>query len=198
MKRILMLSVLALSTAAGGVAVASGQDVQAAKAERPYVQKAFWGPGQGHRDGRHFEGRGPRGEMGHHGGRHGGKMLEIFDADKDGAVTQAEIDAFRNDQIARFDADKDGQLSLDEYQALWLERMREHMVDAFQSHDADGDGEVTAEEFNTHFAGLVERLDRNGDGELNPDDRRGGRHGKAPGPQRDGGPEQEPDAAPTP
>ena len=113
-------------------------------------------------------------------------MIEAFDANKDGAVSQAEIDQFRQGQITRFDANKDGSLSLDEYQALWLDQRRERMVDAFQEHDDDGNGQVTGEEFNKRFAGLVERLDRNGDGQLNADDRGRGAHGPgAKGPRED-------------
>jgi Ca2+-binding EF-hand superfamily protein len=98
--------------------------------------------------------------------------MRVFDLDKDGAVTQAEVDRYRQEQIVKFDANKDGTLSLDEYQALWLDRMRERMVRGFQEHDRDGNGQVTTEEFNRRFNGLVERFDRNDDGRLSPDDRR--------------------------
>ena len=127
----------------------------------------------------------------HKGGRRGGGMriLEIFDTDGDGAVTQAEIDAFRANQIATHDANGDGSLSLEEYQSLWSEVMRERMVDQFQRHDDDGDGVVTAEEFNERFGRIVERMDRNGDGQLDKEDRpdrgergdRGGRQGGGEG-----------------
>lgn len=123
----------------------------------------------------------------HRGGRGGGmKMLETFDTDGDGAVTQAEIDAYRANQIAEADANGDGVLSLEEYEAVWAKATRERMVDQFQAHDADGDGSVTAEEFNARFDGLVERMDQNGDGLLDSEDRpergargeRGGRGGE--------------------
>lgn len=124
----------------------------------------------------------------HRGGRRGGgmRMLEIFDTNGDGAVTQAEIDAFRAEQIATHDTDGDGSLTLEEYQALWGEVMRERMVDQFQRHDDDGDGVVTAEEFNERFGRIVERMDRNGDGQLDQEDRpdrgeRGGRQGGGEG-----------------
>jgi Ca2+-binding EF-hand superfamily protein len=124
-----------------------------------------------------------RGERGgkhhHHHGKHRGRgrermmeRLAVFDSNGDRVVTQEEVTAFRDAQLARFDADGNGTLSLTEYQALWLDGMRERMVDAFQDHDDDGDGEVTAAEFNERFARLVERIDRDGDGTVELDRRR--------------------------
>lgn len=136
-------------------------------------------------------------ERGHHGGEHRGgmrrgrgmmQMMETFDTDGDGSLTQDEVDAARAAQLAEFDTDGDGSLSLDEYQGLWLSVMRERMVDQFQSHDDDGDGIVTAEEFGERFDGIVARADRNGDGVLNADDMRraeGRRDGRRGGPRGD-------------
>jgi hypothetical protein len=108
-------------------------------------------------------------------GRHGGpgmNMMESFDTNQDGKLTQAEIDAARADRLAKFDGDKDGKLTLEEYQALWLDAMRERMVDRFQQLDADGDAVVTVDEFGRPFAVIVMRRDRNGDGELTAEDLR--------------------------
>lgn len=124
-------------------------------------------------------------DRGHHGrnhhGRRGGnrmaQMMENFDTNGDGQLTQEEIDGARAAQLAEFDADGNGQLTLEEYQALWLDAMRERMVDRFQAHDDDGDGQVTVEEFNEDFDSIVERFDRNGDGVLSTDDRRRPRRG---------------------
>ncbi|MBM7068066.1 EF-hand domain-containing protein [Actibacterium sp. 188UL27-1] len=124
-----------------------------------------------------------------HGGRQGERrvrarlerLLETFDSNADGGVTQEEITETRQAQLAEFDANQDGSLDLTEYEALWLSVMRDRMVDRFQAHDDDGDGAVTAAEFEEEFARLVNRWDRNGDGVLNADDRRdGGRGAEAP------------------
>lgn len=123
---------------------------------------------------------------GYHGGygeRGGFRMLETFDLNDDGEVTQEEIDTYRANQITEFDTNGDGQLTLDEYEALWLDAMRERMVDRFQGHDDDGDGIVTLEEFREPFDGIVERRDRNNDGVLSLDDRRRGGRGGEDGPQ---------------
>jgi hypothetical protein len=173
MKKTLIVSTLALAVV--GVAAVAGHAQNTAGAnDRPAVQKADWRGHHGWQD--RGERHGRRGDRDGWRGGHGGaffERLKEFDADKDGAVTQAEVDQFRQGQIARFDTDKDGTLSLQEYQGLWLERMRERMVDA--------------------FADLVQRLDRNGDSKLDPADR--GRRQMMQAPQEDG---DEPAPAPQP
>jgi len=204
MRKLLTVSALALTLATLGAGAGQAQEGFVPFAA---AREALWrgGQGDGWRDGRHGRGEDRFRREGRHGGRHeggrrGGDMMrqfQAFDADRDGAVTQAEIDQFRQAQIARFDANRDGTLSLDEYQALWLEEMHERMVDGFQEHDDDGNGQVTAEEFNERFAGLVARLDRNGDGRLSPEDR--GRARRAPAqPQGNATPEAAPGAQPAP
>jgi hypothetical protein len=138
---------------------------------------------RGDRAGAHGGHHGWHGE-GHRGGMHPMRhMMETYDTNGDGAVSQAEIDEMRAGRLAEFDADGDGQLSLEEYEALWLDAMRDRMVDRFQFHDDDGDGQVTVSEFGKRSSKIVERHDRNGDGVLNEEDRRGGmrHHGRGEG-----------------
>ncbi|MEL6519915.1 MAG: hypothetical protein AAFQ66_03065 [Pseudomonadota bacterium] len=129
----------------------------------------------------HFRGdadrRGDRGRGDRRGAARFERLLETFDANADGDLTQEEITAARQAQLTEFDSNGDGSLDLAEYEALWLSVMRDRMVDRFQAHDDDGDGQVTTEEFNEEFAGLVERRDRNGDGVLNAEDMRRDRRG---------------------
>lgn len=99
-------------------------------------------------------------------------LVELYDRDGDGKVTQVEIDQARADRLAAFDNDGDGALSLQEYEALWLDAMRARMVDRFQSHDDDGDGSVTVEEFSERTGRMVLRGDRNGDGAISQEDMR--------------------------
>lgn len=108
----------------------------------------------------------------HYGSGHGGRLLERYDTNGDGVLTQAEIDTAREARRARFDANADGALSLDEYQAMWLDQRRERMVDGFQALDADGNGVITVEEFERPARNVVARLDRNGDDKLTRDDMR--------------------------
>lgn len=133
--------------------------------------------------GRHGWGDGMSHGMGRGGpGPHGMGMLDYFDANKDGKLTQAEIDETRQGRFTTFDKNSDSALTLDEFEALWLDAMRERMVDRFQDHDNDGDGKVTTDEFGRHFAQMVQFMDRNGDGVIDAADmRRGHRErGEAP------------------
>ncbi len=125
------------------------------------------------------------------GGGRAMEMMQEFDANGDGALTQDEIDTARAARLGEFDADGDGSLNLEEYQALWLDAMHGAMVDRFQSHDDDGDGKVTAEEFGEPWTGMVARMDVNGDGKLDRSDMEamhdfGPRGGRGP----EGGPGQ--------
>jgi Ca2+-binding EF-hand superfamily protein len=124
------------------------------------------------------------GAAGHHAGgacdwRKGGYMnrqiegmLKSFGTDKEGKLTQAEIDAARAKRLAAFDTDHDGKLSLKEYQALWLDAMRPQMVKRFQGLDENGDGAVTVSEFTAPYANVVAQMDRNGDDALSRADLR--------------------------
>lgn len=127
----------------------------------------FGGRG-GHHDMMGGRGDGPRGQMGQ-------RLMERFDANKDGKVTQEEIDKVQADRFAAANTDGQPGVTLQEFEpAFWAER-REMMVRAFQRLDADGDGTVTPEEFSGRTGGMVARMDRNGDGALSPEDRGQGR-----------------------
>lgn len=115
------------------------------------------------------------------GGKFGGfggpmRVLEQFDADGDGRLTQAEIDTARTERFAKYDANNDGALSLEEFSGLFQEVSRPMMVRAYQKLDPNGDASVTAEEFDRPFANVVERHDRDGDGALSPKDIKRGHH----------------------
>jgi Ca2+-binding EF-hand superfamily protein len=121
------------------------------------------------------------GGHGHHGGWHGkrwrsgrhmDRLMERFDTDNDGKLTQEELDEARKTLLAKHDADKDGKLSLAEFEKLWIEVMHKRIVRGFQRIDADGDAAITTEEFLEPFSKVVERFDRNEDGALDKEDRR--------------------------
>ncbi|MCX7645086.1 MAG: EF-hand domain-containing protein [Rhodobacteraceae bacterium] len=129
------------------------------------------------------EGRGHRGHGGPFGpgfggpgfgGPGGGEMMQMLfeevDADGDGAVTQAEIDAFRAAKVGTADASGDGGLTLEEFETLYREFTRLRMVRAFQALDTDGDGVISQAEMDRRFGRVVERMDRNGDGVLTLED----------------------------
>ncbi len=128
------------------------------------------GYGKHGKHGKKHHARGPH-------GMHGMMLIETFDTDQDGKVTQAEVDSGRAQRVVEFDTDKDGNLTINEYEVLWLDAMRERMVDRFQDLDADGDGIVTVEEFSAPMAKIVAHEDRDGDGALSQDDMKKGKKG---------------------
>ncbi|WP_119268414.1 EF-hand domain-containing protein [Taklimakanibacter deserti] len=109
---------------------------------------------------------------GHPGGgpRH---LMQRYDTNKDGKVSQPEVDANRTEWHARFDADKNGSLSLKEFEALWLEAHRQQMIREFQRLDPNGDAVLTLDEYAEPMSRIVANRDRNGDGVLSREDRRG-------------------------
>lgn len=88
-------------------------------------------------------GWGMGGGMGGGMGPMSGFDFATLDADKDGKVTQAEMDAHRAARVAEVDANKDGLLSGDELAAMHLKVMTERV--------------------NTMAAEMVTRLDTDGD-----------------------------------
>ena len=116
--------------------------------------------------------------FGHHGGMMrplAHEMLASVDANSDGALSQAEIDAAIDARFAEFDANKDTNLSLEEFQALWAEITKPVSVRAFQFLDPNGDASIAKAELDDRFGTLVAHFDRNDDGALSHEDRPHGR-----------------------
>lgn len=110
-----------------------------------------------------------------HRGRGAGRMMERFDANKDGKLTQDEINDTRKNQHAKHDANKDGKLDLAEFKVRWVEFTQPRMVRGFQRIDTDGDAAITVEEYLKPFSTVVAKMDRNEDGVLDKNDRKRGR-----------------------
>lgn len=107
-----------------------------------------------------------------HRGRGAGRMMESFDANKDGKLTQDEINDTRKGLHAKHDANKDGKLDLAEFKVRWIEYTKPRMVRSFQRIDTDGDAQITVEEYLKPFSTVVARMDRNEDGVLDKGDRK--------------------------
>ena len=112
-------------------------------------------------------------------GRGPGMILQRFDeidADKDGKLTEAEIQAWRAAQFAAADADKNGSLSAEELTAMQVARAQARMADRatrmIGQHDANGDGQLSAEELAQAGSGmgagpkLFAKADADGDGAI--------------------------------
>lgn len=97
-------------------------------------------------------------------------FAERYDTNKDGKITQEEIDANRTQWMNDADANKDGKLGMDEFQTVWLRAHRERMVREFQYFDRDGDAGVTLDEYRRPLNNVVTAMDQNNDGVLSRDD----------------------------
>jgi Ca2+-binding EF-hand superfamily protein len=120
-----------------------------------------------------FAERGPGGSEGR-----GGMMLEMFDsidADKDGKLTEAELQAHRAAEFATADANSDGVLSAEELTAKHLARLTEMAADRttrmIDNLDENGDGSLSAEEMDPSVRerGFA-RMDRDDDGAISKEE----------------------------
>lgn len=103
-------------------------------------------------------------------------MFDMIDADGDGRITPAELEAHRAARFAEVDADGDGRVTKAELEAHMLEKARERMAERldrmFTWMDADGDGALGPAEFapGTGLKGVMLRLDADGDGAVTRDE----------------------------
>lgn len=117
------------------------------------------------------EGMGMGEEMGQmRGGGLAGLDFAAIDADKDGKLTPAEIDAYRAAQAKALDADGDGMISAEELTAMHMrgaqERAEAMATMMIQRRDTDGDGKLSAAEMilRPMPARMLERIDTDKDG----------------------------------
>ena len=166
MKPFKKIAIAALAASVAGTALTVGYSASAQTA----AATADGGKQIQQTEGKRFAHMGERG--GRHGKGHGRgghekraeRLFERFDVNKDGVITQAEIDEVRAQDFQTADADGNGEISLEEFKAEFLNRSNDRMVRAFQFLDADGDGTVTQEEVDTVANRLFNRLDRDGNG----------------------------------
>ncbi len=104
----------------------------------------------------------------------GAMMLQMFDtidADKDGKLTEAEIEAHRAAEFAAADTNSDGMLNAEELTAQRLARMTRMATDQtarmIERMDDNADGSLSAEEMSeTMQERQFARLDRDEDGAI--------------------------------
>jgi Ca2+-binding EF-hand superfamily protein len=105
--------------------------------------------------------------QGHPGHGHPGAALaerwfERMDANKDGQLTRAEVEAGSQRLFERLDANKDGEVTREEAETGAVAIRNEERTARFKQLDANGDGHLTLEESKLpqHF---FEKLDTNSD-----------------------------------
>ena len=110
--------------------------------------------------------------MGRDGGHgHWGRwMIQEMDANKDGKVTQAEVDAFEAARAAEIDANHDGKITADEIQAFREKERAKREAAMLARMDTDGDGAVSVQEYEAAQTWRLARMDRNGDGTIDEQD----------------------------
>lgn len=155
-------SKLALGAAALVAVAAVIGAVQMAHADRGMMQGMGWGSGHGRHMSGPMDGPMHMPMMG---------LQDRYDGNKDGKVSQAEVDQNRTALLGEFDADKTGGLTLKEFEGLWLKARHDQMVREFQSFDRNGDGNVTLDEYKAPLGNVVAMFDRNGDKLLGSEDR---------------------------
>jgi len=98
----------------------------------------------------------------------GSRMLERFDANGDGVISQAEVDAYRAARFAEMDSDGDGLVSQEEATAYREQKRAERRArrgrHGFDRLDVNGDGYLSLEEMDAAPGPRIMRLDTNNDG----------------------------------
>lgn len=125
-------------------------------------------------------------------GGHNRPSFEALDVDKDGKLTQAELDAHKAQEFAKADTDGDGKLSSEEMLARATthqsERMANRVSKMIEHVDTDKDGMLSASEMQAmpRGKGMFNRMDADGDGAITAEEfaahkpgrgMRGGKHG---------------------
>ena len=106
-------------------------------------------------------------------GGHGPRMsFEEIDADGNGEVTQAEMDAMKAARFAASDTDGDGVLSLEELTAQGVKGVAERTEKMLAQRDTNGDGVLSPDEMTNsrRAVKILERFDTDGNGSISKDE----------------------------
>ncbi len=112
--------------------------------------------------------------------------FQELDANGDGQVTKAEMEAHRAQKFTKADTDGDGKLSVQEMQAAAQAQANARAAAMFERHDANKDGFLTDDELPKPRRAdkMFDRIDADGNGSLSEEefadakDRMGRHHGK--------------------
>jgi hypothetical protein len=116
---------------------------------------------------------GPDGGPGHR----GHWLFQEMDTNKDGKISQAEIQAFEAARAAEIDANHDGVITADEVRAFREKERAKREAAELARMDTNGDGTVSVQEYEAAQTWRLARMDRNGDGTIDERDMHDGMHG---------------------
>jgi len=105
--------------------------------------------------------------------RQKGQLMERFDKNKDGQLSQDEVPAKVWERLGKADADGNGVVTKEEFMAAHKEGAANgegRGGDRFAALDKDGDGKVSKEEAGEKFADRFDKVDANSDGFLTKDE----------------------------
>lgn len=102
------------------------------------------------------------------------RMFEKLDANGDGAIDKAEVEAGRTARFSAADANSDGVLTTDELSAAAAKRAEKHIERMMSRLDKDGDGSLSDAEYaaagdgrdSKRGAKMFKRFDADGDGRV--------------------------------
>lgn len=96
------------------------------------------------------------------------ELLQRYDANHDGTITRAEMEAGLKAEFAAADTNHDGRLDLDEARAVNEQRWSENASTTSTVVDWNQDGFVDFNEFAGTARSLFAELDKDGDGQVTP------------------------------
>lgn len=98
--------------------------------------------------------------------------FQELDADGNGEITKAEMDAHRKARFSKADTNGDGKLSVEEMQARAQEHAKERAGKMLERHDANKDGFLTEDELpKPRKAGkFFDRMDADGNGAISEEE----------------------------
>lgn len=98
------------------------------------------------------------------------RLMEEMDADRNGAISRVEIEAFNAARAAAMDADGNGEVTVAELEDYREAQRQKRMAEHLNAMDSDGDGKVSVAELQAAANWRLARLDRDGDGAIERDE----------------------------